>query len=152
MIRAEYERWLAHDLEDPDLLPEPIDLLAAVRDLLVVKPDPSAVGHGQLIDAAKQSALTRPGRSDKDNGIALTDIERDPFEHLGIAVGLVYVLHPQYVVGLIFTHNITRVFFLPVLTLLTLLTLSPPDRRPKIRGWQPSSRDMQSPAFPRNSA
>ena len=28
MIREEYERWLAHDLEDPDLLPE----LLKIRD------------------------------------------------------------------------------------------------------------------------
>src|SRR5205085_9712352 len=83
-VREEVERLE----DDPDPLPDAIDVHAAPSDLLAADDDPARVDGLDQVDAAKQRGLAGPRGADQADDLVLVDAQVDAAQHLVPAEGL----------------------------------------------------------------
>src|SRR5688572_9879572 len=62
---------------DSDLLADPIELHALLRDLDALEEDPPAVDRLEQVDAPEERAFPAAARPDNDERLALVDVEID---------------------------------------------------------------------------
>src|SRR4051794_7221954 len=70
--------------------------LLPVADEMAVHPEPTGVDLLQVVDAAQERRLARPGGADHAHHLAGRDLQIDPLQHVDVPEGLAHALGPHH--------------------------------------------------------